>query len=192
MRHQLRRAKVAALRLREIALAYLSDFEAAYTYPPNRYCKRPILRAYLQAKRVKHGGPVWAGTQFRIFGTGCVELGRRCAIGNFSSVTAHGSVTIGEDFLCSSHLVINSGTHDIRTRVPQNTRILIGKNVWVGARVTIIGDTEISDNSIVAAGAVVRGVFPAGSLLAGVPAKVVRHLEAPPSESWYFFTRNNQ
>jgi len=171
-------------KLLSIVLSVFCDLEALCDYPPNAKSKRPLLRAYLKAKRVQFKEPVWAGTQFRIFGAGDVRLGARCSIGNFSTITAHGTVSIGEDFLCSSHLVVNSGTHDLLTRTPQQTNIRIGNNVWVGTRVTIIGDTEIGDNCIVAAGALVRGVFPPNSILGGVPAKVLKTLDSDPSGCW--------
>jgi acetyltransferase-like isoleucine patch superfamily enzyme len=174
-------------KLQLIILSKLCDIEALCDYPPNAKSKRLLLRVYLRAKRVQFKEPVWAGTQFRMFGAGDVRLGARCSIGNFSTITAHGPVSIGEDFLCSSHLVVNSGTHDVLTRTPQQTNIRIGNNVWVGTRVTIIGDTEIGDNCIVAAGALVRGVFPPNSILGGVPAKVLKTLDPDSSGCWSAF-----
>ncbi len=50
-------------------------------------------------------------------------------------------------------------------------------------RVTIIGDTEIGDNSVVAAGAVVKGVFPSGSVIGGVPARVIKAVP-PERDAW--------
>ena len=171
-------------KLQSIILSKFCDLEALCDYPPNAKSKRLLLRVYLKAKRVQFEEPVWAGTQFRMFGAGDVRLGARCSIGNFSTITAHGPVSIGDDFLCSSHLVVNSGTHDVLTRTPQQTNIRIGNNVWVGTCVTIIGDTEIGDNCIVAAGALVRGVFPPNSILGGVPAKVLKTLDSEPSDCW--------
>ena len=187
MRTVLLRMRSARLKVWHIALAHCADLEAAYNYPPNPNSRRPFLRGYLKARGVHFEGCIWVGTQFRIFGVGSVRLGNRCAIGNFSSITAHGPVSIGDDFLCSSHLVVNSGTHDLLTRTPQDTSVRIGNNVWVGTRVTIIGDTEIGDNCVVAAGAVVRGVFPANSVLGGVPAKVIKTLGPSPANCWRFF-----
>ena len=187
MKAELVKAKNTALKVWHIALALCSDLEALYYYPPNPNSRRRLLHGYLKAKQVEFQAPIWAGTQFRVFGAGIVRLGSRCAIGNFSNITAHGPVSIGDDFLCSSHLVVNSGTHDLLNRIPQDTSVQIGKNVWVGTRVTIIGNTEIGDNCVVAAGALVRGVFPANSVLGGVPAKVLKTLGPAPAECWRFF-----
>jgi acetyltransferase-like isoleucine patch superfamily enzyme len=177
-------------KLQHVILIHCCDLEALLDYPPNAKSRRLFLRCYLKVKRVHFQGPIWTGAQFRIFGSGDVSIGARCAIGNFSSITAHGAVNIGDDFLCSSHLVVNSGTHDVLTRQPYQTHVLIGNNVWVGTRVTIIGDTEIGDNCVVAAGALVRGAFPPNSVLGGVPAKVLKTLESPPADFWRFFCQS--
>ncbi|WP_366943121.1 DapH/DapD/GlmU-related protein [uncultured Victivallis sp.] len=52
-----------------------------------------------------------------------------------------------------------------------------GLNCWIGAKATILDGARIGDNSIVAAGAVVcRGEYPAGVILGGVPAKVIKRI----------------
>jgi acetyltransferase-like isoleucine patch superfamily enzyme len=53
----------------------------------------------------------------------------------------------------------------------------VGSNVWIAAQVVVADGSTIGDNSVIGAGAVVRGHIPAGSLAAGLPAKVVRPLE---------------
>ncbi len=57
---------------------------------------------------------------------------------------------------------------------PRTVPIRIGDNVWIGARATLLPGTEIGAGSVVAAGSVVKGTFPARSLIAGNPARVVR------------------
>lgn len=55
--------------------------------------------------------------------------------------------------------------------------ISIGNNVWLGANVTILKGAEIGDDSIVSTGSVVTsGQYPPRSILAGVPARVIRSL----------------
>lgn len=55
-------------------------------------------------------------------------------------------------------------------------KVVIGKNVWIGNNVTILKDRKIGDNSIVAAGAVVSGKFPANVIIGGIPARIIRTL----------------
>ena len=52
--------------------------------------------------------------------------------------------------------------------------ISIGDGSWICTGATILGGTTIGERSIVAAGAVVKGVFPAGVLIGGVPARVLQ------------------
>ena len=55
-------------------------------------------------------------------------------------------------------------------------KVHIGENVWIGACSTILGGITIGKNSIVAAGAVITKDVPPFTLVAGVPAKVVKNL----------------
>jgi acetyltransferase-like isoleucine patch superfamily enzyme len=55
-------------------------------------------------------------------------------------------------------------------------KVIIGKNVWVGNNVTILKNSEIGDNSIVATGAVVTGKFPANVIIGGIPAKIIKEV----------------
>jgi len=54
--------------------------------------------------------------------------------------------------------------------------IKIGENVFIGCNSIILKGTEIGDNSVVGAGSVVSGKFPANVILAGNPARVIRRL----------------
>jgi len=52
--------------------------------------------------------------------------------------------------------------------------IEIGKHCWIGANAIILPGVVLGDNVVVGAGAVVTHSFPGSTVLAGVPAKVVR------------------
>lgn len=64
----------------------------------------------------------------------------------------------------------------LRRQLGEIGKIKIGNNVWIGNSVTILKNTIIGDNTIVAAGAVVTGQFPANVIIGGVPAKVIKVL----------------
>jgi acetyltransferase-like isoleucine patch superfamily enzyme len=57
--------------------------------------------------------------------------------------------------------------------------VVIGRNVWIGRAALVMPGTTIGDNSVVAAGAVVVRDVPPNSVVAGVPAEVLRTFEAP-------------
>lgn len=52
--------------------------------------------------------------------------------------------------------------------------VKIGNHVWIGTRVTILKGVNIGDGAVIAAGSVITKDIPAGSLAAGVPAKIIR------------------
>jgi maltose O-acetyltransferase len=63
-----------------------------------------------------------------------------------------------------------------RLERPESRPIAIEDNVWLGARVTVLGGVTIGEGSCVAAGSVVIDDVPPRSLAAGVPARVIRTL----------------
>lgn len=55
--------------------------------------------------------------------------------------------------------------------------IIIGENVFIGCNSILLKGTEIGDNSVVGAGSVVSGKFPANVIIAGNPARIIKSLE---------------
>ena len=54
--------------------------------------------------------------------------------------------------------------------------IHIGSDVWFGARVTVVPGITIGDGAIIGAGSVVTKDVPARTVVAGVPARVIREV----------------
>ncbi|MBJ7390088.1 MAG: acyltransferase [Chthoniobacterales bacterium] len=84
------------------------------------------------------------------------------------SIVVGSGTIIGEDVR-----MMDSDSHELVGSKPPEA-ISIGQSVWIGAGVTVLKNTRLGDGCVVAAGAVVTGDFPAGSLLGGFPAKVLR------------------
>jgi len=55
--------------------------------------------------------------------------------------------------------------------------IIIGENVFIGCNSIVLKGTEIGDNSVVGAGSVVSGKFPANVVIAGNPARIIKQLD---------------
>lgn len=114
-------------------------------------------------------------------GKGGVRIGRGSEINNFSVVNGTGGVTIGADVLIGTHVRLISYQHEFSaTDVPIKAQglvaspILIEDDVWIGAGATILAGVTLGRGSVVGAGAVVTRSCAPGSVLIGIPARVVR------------------
>ena len=62
--------------------------------------------------------------------------------------------------------------------------IQIGDNVYIGTGTTILGPVSIGSNVVIAAGSVVVKDIPDNSLVAGVPAKIIKPIEKEQIETY--------
>ena len=46
--------------------------------------------------------------------------------------------------------------------------------MWIGTRVTVLNGVRVGDGAVIAAGSLVTADVPAGSLVGGVPAKIIK------------------
>lgn len=121
---------------------------------------------------------------FPPFYTDCgknITLGKRVFINSGCRFQDQGGITIGDDCLIGHNAVLatlNHGFAPDRRRDMHPAPIVIGNNVWLGANVTVLPGVTIGDNAVIAAGAVVTRDVPAGVIAGGVPAKVIRKIDA--------------
>lgn len=113
--------------------------------------------------------------------------GSRLSVGNYSQLGQNakisGPVTIGNYVMMGPDVVIMAVTHDVsdlskpmvdHSNPSIENPVTIGNNVWIGTRVIIMPGVSIGNNSIIGAGAVVTKSFPENSIVAGVPAKLIK------------------
>lgn len=91
---------------------------------------------------------------------------------NSISVGDNTLIGLHSDFHCLAPSLRSSGLH-------QSQAVSIGSNVFIGAGVTVLKDVSIGDNSVIANGSIVNSDIPANVIAGGIPAKVMRTLEAP-------------
>lgn len=108
-----------------------------------------------------------------------IRLGKNVFINHACSFLDIGGITIGDDVLIGPNVSLVTENHptDPKDRTTVLLKpIVIKRNAWLGAGATILPGVTIGENSIVAAGAVVSRDVPPNTIVAGVPAKVVKSL----------------
>jgi maltose O-acetyltransferase len=102
----------------------------------------------------------------------------KVSIASFLHIWGNAGVRIGSKTMIGSHVAITTATHDPDASLMSETLIerpvVIEHQVWIGAHVVIMPGVTIGAQSVVAAGAVVLTDVPPGTIVAGVPAKVLR------------------
>ncbi|MEA3445560.1 MAG: acyltransferase [Bacteroidota bacterium] len=110
---------------------------------------------------------------------GSIEIGNNNFI-NGIFISASSKVKIGNNCKFGPiTMIMDSDFHDIKdhSKDGQTSEIIIEDNVWIGARATILKGVRIGEGSIVAVGSVVTKSVPKNSIVAGVPAVVVKKIE---------------
>lgn len=108
-----------------------------------------------------------------------IRIGKNTFINHACSCVDMGGVTIGNNVLIGPRVNLVSENHPVE---PSQRGFLIGKpvticdNVWIGAAATILPGVTVGENAIVGAGSVVTRDVPANTIVAGVPARVIRKI----------------
>lgn len=151
--------------------------------------KNTIIDGYaLEKLSIGHGSRIGAyslvscTSHLSKYGVG-LKMGNNSAVGQFTEFGAAGGIVIGDDVIMGSYVSFHSENHNfndttklIREQGVSSKGIEIGNDVWVGAKVTFLDGSKVGNHCVVAAGAVVNGVFPDHSVIGGVPAKILKTL----------------
>lgn len=107
------------------------------------------------------------------------RIGSWVIVGVGARLDFSGGLDIGDNVVISEAVTIFTHSHGLDPKsVPDKTPLSIGPNVWIGSRAVIVeGISQIGEGSVVAAGSVVTKEVPAGVLVAGVPAKIIKYIE---------------
>jgi len=114
-----------------------------------------------------------------------IIIGSNITIGNRFTALSAAPITIGDDCLLASDILIASENHgtdpEKYTSYADNpldaAPVTIGKGCWIGEKAIILPGVNLGDKCIVAAGAVVNKSFPAYTIVAGMPAKAIKQYD---------------
>ncbi|MEU6783911.1 acyltransferase [Nonomuraea angiospora] len=111
--------------------------------------------------------------------TGSLRTGRDCTMNPYTVI--RGTVELGDAVRIGAHTSVLAFNHTIDDpevevhRQPLcSSGIRIGNDVWIGSHVVILDGVHVGDRAVVAAGAVVTKDVPAGAIVGGNPAKVIK------------------
>ena len=112
---------------------------------------------------------------------GDVIIGDHTRVGLHNTVI--GPVTIGNHVNLAQGITVTALNHNfaekglrIDEQGVSTNPVTIGNDIWIGANAVILPGVTIGDHSVVAAGAVVTKDIPPHTLVAGVPAKIIKEL----------------
>ena len=143
----------------------------------------------LSTDGVNFGNGVSIGEGTRVLCTGSLKtIGKGITVGNNVGMGEHchygcaGGIEIGDNTIVGIYVSMHSENHvfadlsrPIRNQGVTHKGIKIGRDCWIGAKVTVLDGAIIGNGCVVAAGAVVRGTFPDNCVIGGVPAKILKY-----------------
>ena len=117
-----------------------------------------------------------------------LSIGNNVAIGDDCHITASNSIIIGDGTLIGNKVTITDNSHGsfvkedllispADRKVISKGGVVIGNNVWVGDKVSILPGVNIGDGCVIGANSVVTHNVPSFSLVVGSPAKLIKNTE---------------
>jgi acetyltransferase-like isoleucine patch superfamily enzyme len=116
-----------------------------------------------------------------------IAIGNNCSIGANAHITSINKIVIGNNVLTGKNILITDNSHGESRHdlldIPPKKRLLyskgeviIGDNVWIGEKASIMPGVHIGEGCIIAAHSVVTKDIAPYSIVAGIPARVIKVL----------------
>lgn len=116
-----------------------------------------------------------------------IIIGNNCQFGPGTHITCCNNIIIKDGILTGANVIISDNNHGLLSKddleieprmreLSSKGEIIIEENVWIGDKVSILSGVHIGQHSIIAANSVVTHDVPACTIVAGVPAKIIRRL----------------
>ncbi len=110
-----------------------------------------------------------------------IKVGKNVFINSGCCFQDQGGIEIGDNVFIGQQVVIATINHDMIPKMRANmypAPVKIGNDVWIGAHATILSGVTIGNGAVIAAGAVVTKDVPENAVVGGVPAKIIKRIEA--------------
>jgi acetyltransferase-like isoleucine patch superfamily enzyme len=110
-----------------------------------------------------------------------IRVGRNVFINHACEFMDRGGITVEDDVLIGPKVNLITISHPLDPSTRRSTYcapIVIKKGAWLGAAVSVMPGVTIGENAVVASNAVVSRDVPDNAVVAGVPAQIVKHIDA--------------
>jgi acetyltransferase-like isoleucine patch superfamily enzyme len=141
-----------------------------------------VLR--MRGALIKHflgscGANLRLGRNIVFYNPSSIHIGKDVYIAYGCWFMAGERITIGNEVLFGPYCVAASSNHtklnnSFRYGKPLKSPITIGYGSWIAAHVTLTAGCSIGRGNLIAAGAVVNGIFPDNVIVAGIPAQIIK------------------
>jgi acetyltransferase-like isoleucine patch superfamily enzyme len=124
---------------------------------------------------------LFSGVRLECWRGALIKIGSGTYLNRNAEVVAARSVIIGRDCMIARDVIImDTDQHPLPGRPLEARPVEIGDRVWVGARATILKGVTIGHDSVIGAGAIVTKSVPAGSVVVGPAARVIKTIGTGP------------
>lgn len=160
----------------------------------------------INKSKVKIGRVFWAKDNVTLFAGGPLVIGDSCVLAERSTIWSGkggvyignnfflgigsyisaigGKVKIGRDVMIADDVSLYTWNHKYGKGEKSFSEmggvvedITIGNNCWIGSGTKILAGVRLGDNCVVAAGTILKGKFHKNSVIAGVPAKIIKKIK---------------
>lgn len=106
-----------------------------------------------------------------------VKIGKNVIVMNNCLFMAAGGITIDDDVMVAANAQLISNNHDLHEHAVITCKpVHLKRNCWIGAGATILPGVTVGENAVVAAAAVVTKDVPDNVVVAGNPARFLKHI----------------
>lgn len=167
----------------QIVYLILSFIVTKISFPTARLIRVPFFFRINGELAIGKGLTVGRSFRVDVHSGGQLRIGSNVQINDNCQIACAGKVDIGNDVLIASKVFVTDHDHDFKgSKLPIEwglnvSDVVIGDECWLGNGVHVLKGVMLGKRCIVGAGSVVTCSFPAGSVIAGVPAKLIGNCE---------------
>jgi maltose O-acetyltransferase len=117
--------------------------------------------------------------------SGRLRIGARCMLNVPLFIDLNDEIRIGDEVNIGHHTLLITSRHRVgsaerRAGLLETAPVVLEHGCWLGARVTVLPGVTVGRGAVVAAGAVVTKDVPPNTMVAGIPARVLKQLPDRP------------